>query len=173
MRQPFGLGVEGRLRGCRVVLEIQSWQWSFLIIIIFFLHLLHQTHLGGGVNGVQGWVPPTGLRGVWVGLARGPCGWEGEPRPGPGQCNFLTSGAGALAKGKILDPCWWATSFCMMHILWFLSGGVRGVLCSWMRRCWGLFDYKAVSYFLHFSHIIFSRFSFWYIIFVGRVPQLI
>jgi len=36
---PFGFGVEGRLRGCRVV-------------------------LGGGVNGVQGWVPPTGLRGV-------------------------------------------------------------------------------------------------------------
>jgi len=36
---PFGLGVDGRLRGWRVV-------------------------LGGGVKGVQGWVPPTGLRGV-------------------------------------------------------------------------------------------------------------
>ena len=91
-------------------------------------HSTFQTHLGGGVNGVQGWVPPTGLRGVWVGLARGPCGWEGEPRPGPGQGNFVTSGAGALAEEKILNPCCWATFFAWCTFSDFLSGGQGGAV---------------------------------------------
>ena len=59
------------------------------VVEIELYHSTFETHLGGGVNGVQGWVPPTGFRGVWVGLARGgPWGCEGEPRPGPGQWNF-------------------------------------------------------------------------------------
>ena len=92
------------------------------------------THLGGGVKGVQGWVPPTGLRGVWVGLARGgPCGWEGGPRP-PGQSQSYQTVL-IFSRSATLLCCRAAKLLHGAHSRVYLRGeGV--VLCSWMRWCW-------------------------------------
>ena len=64
-------------------------------------------HLGGGVKGVQGMVPPTGCMGV--GVARGP--GVARPRLGPAGgvrgARRDQGGAGGRQRCQQAGPRWW------------------------------------------------------------------
>ena len=129
-----------RGRGTLTRLPCCPGQWIVVIKLYIQLTLHFETHLGGGVKGVQGWVPPTGLRGVWVGLARGPWGWDGGPRPGPGRWNF---------KPLVLEPSLSGNTFLhdahSLTLIWGRGCCVRGCggagvyLITWL--CHTLFTF--------------------------------
>lgn len=127
--EPFGFGVEGRLRGCRVVLDNQLLRLSFIIPLL--KPTLEEEWMGSRAECLQQ---------VWGGFEWAwPVVDPGAARENPDQ-DLDSETFNLWCK----SPGCWATFLHDAHSLILIWGA--GVLCWWMRRCWGLFDNMAVSF---------------------------